>query len=322
LALATAFKDADLPARGFVVGLSSPDVAVAQLQLPGAIKASEREGVLRTNQREISPALPLMTSAVSTQLLHTELSAENTMMDTLMAAVAARAELDSIVQVCKLARATPRAVDLSGAATLRALVRCAPDSTDVATIIDIGASKTSVVTRQGRYLRSLRVLGIGGNDFTRAIVSATKDDVTAAERRKLSMRLDTLRSVHTLTPTSYIDAPAAQAQDSISQTDFEEAVERVCNTLLDQIQDAIDQDASVYDSYPQGIIMAGGGSLMGGLKERLSQRLGIQTQIGRPWAVIERNRKTETYFTGATEDATVLQSLSTAIGLGLWTEPR
>jgi cell division ATPase FtsA len=290
--------------------------------LSGAIKASEREGVFRTNQREISPALPLSTSAFSTCLLHSELGADSAVNDTLMAAVCARSELETITQVCKLARAVPRAVDLSGAATLRALVRCAPDSTDVATIIDIGATKTSIATRQGRYLRSLRVVGVGGADFTRAIVSATKDDPEAAEQRKHSMRVDSIRSVQTLPQTSYMDEHTVIASDSVSQTDFEEAAERVCVALLEQIQDAVDQDASTYDSYPQGIILTGGGALLGGLKERISQRLGVQTRIGRPWGRIERNRKTETYFTGGTEDVEVLQTLSTAIGLGLWTESK
>jgi len=327
LALATAFKEAELRPRGFIVGLSTPEVAVAQLQLPSAVKASEREGVLRTGNlggstREISAAIPLSTSVLSTQLLESTLTADNVMLDTLIGAVAAKSELDSLLQVCKLARAVPRAVDLSGAALLRALVRCAPNATEVTTIIDVGATNTIVVTRQGPYLRSLRVIPAGGHEFTRAIVSATKDDVATAEVRKMSLRVDTVQSVRTLAPGGYIEDNTIAMQDTISKTDLEEAVDRACIALLDSIQDAIDQDASVYNGYPQGIVLTGGTSLMGGFKERLAQRVGIETKIGRPWAVIERNRKTEMYFKGGLEDPAVLQSLSVAIGLGLWTEPQ
>ncbi len=329
LALTRAAKEAAVPLRGMVVGLSTPDTAVTQLVLPSAVRRSERVGAIRNLGKDISAAVPLSDAELATCLIDTDLSSEGTQVNTLSVVAASSAQMDELLAICRIAKVTPRAIDLSGAALLRALIRSPLDSVDVSTLVDVGATKTTVVTRQGLYLRSLRTLPEGGLSLTRALMSAMSSSATEtaelreqAERDKRNYHLGVRPEVKLASGHSYVDDRGTFGiADSLAQTGIEEALNRAGEQLVENIAAAVDQDSAAFADRTQGATLCGGSALMPGLKEMLASRMGIPVQIGRPWATLARNRNTEHFFRSGGEPPELMLKLSVAIGLALWEDP-
>lgn len=325
-ALLSALRTGGMSTYGFVLGLTSPDVAVAQLALPAAVKKPEREAAIRNRGAELATTVKLSEGVVSTSLVRTTLSGEGYQLDHMNAAIAKQDEVEGLKRVCRLVRCNPRALDLSAAALLRACVRAQPNDAQVATIVDIGASKVQVITREGPHLRSVRTFNGGGTDLTRAIASATSGTVEEAEQMKYRIKVGMSSAPGPVNlPSAYYgeDAPAP-SEDLLPQTLVEEALLKAVDHIVENIGESIESDAQDHGgSTTLGITLTGGSALLGGLKERLSQRLGVPVHIGRPFAVVARGRKTEMLFRqDGSLDEQVLLSLSTAIGLATWREPK
>ena len=321
-ALLQALKEAGAPRYGFVLGYAAPDVAATRVALPSAVKANERVTTLLTLDRQISPTLPLADSVIHTNLVRTDVTAEGQSIDSLIVVAALREEVDALRKLMVLAKCQPRAIDLSASALMRALVRTQADNAEVHTVIDIGATKTTVATRQGTHLRSVRVLTIGGTNISRAIMISTGDTPEQAEKRKMVMRLSTAtEEMPVRLPSPYGTVAESSAGSMDNESKLDEAVNLVVNDLAEQIAASIENDASNYgNSLTQGIVLSGLTAQMPGLKERISQRLGVPVQLGRPWARIEPTKANAKYLVGGPDNPRPLLELSTAIGLALWRE--
>jgi Tfp pilus assembly PilM family ATPase len=135
---------------------------------------------------------------------------------------------------------------MAAAGTLRALVRDLDGSRDLATIVDVGATRTTVITREGLHLRSVRTLPTGGLDLTKALMSATKESLAAAEKRKYQLRLPVV-SVDVNTPMETYggldpDADEDYLRALADQTSAEQALGAAVDSLVDQIAQAIETD--------------------------------------------------------------------------------
>lgn len=322
-AISRAIRNARVRAYGAVLGVCGSDTAMARVSLPSSLKASEWAQVLRLNKMEISPKVPLETSTVALCPLEDPGDAKNR---SLLAAGATDADVARVLAAAKKAKVTPRALDLSAAATVRAFTRAAVGNDDVATLVDIGASKVTVATRQGLHLRSMRTFDNGGERLTRAVMGAISDTYENAEELKLSMRLsgDAHPADPVPTPTaaaaygSVLAPPPVQLPTDPAQA----ALDAAGTTLVEEIAAAIDADTVAHPSRPtQGILLCGGGSLMRGLRERLVQRVGVPAVIGRPWAVMVPSKRLDTSLGEGVEDPVVLMSLATAVGLAMWRKP-
>jgi type IV pilus assembly protein PilM len=318
-ALVAALRQAGAPRYGFILGYAAPEVATTRISMPSAIKPEERVTTIRTSNIQIAPTLPLEDSIIDANYVRTLTTAEGVSIDTLVVAAAQRSEVDALKSLMSLARCEPRAIDLSAAALMRALVRTPSTSVEVHTVIDIGATKTTVATRQGPHLRSVRVIPVGGLNITRAIMAATSDTADQAEKRKTFMRLSNAAEPEPVSlPLAYgTDKPEAVTVDN--ETRMDEAVNNVVNDLIEQIAASIENDASGFgNQFTQGVVLSGLTAQIPGLKERINQRLGVQVQLGRPWARIEPSRANAQYLVGGPDNPRPLLDLSTAIGLALW----
>lgn len=321
-ALIRALRQAGVGHYGFVVGLSSPDAAVAHLQLPAAVRPGERVKAIRTLDRQISPTVPLSEASLSTNVVRTDVTGEGHAMTTLCVAAALQSEVDSLLKLMKLSRCQPRAIDLSGAATMRALVRTTVDAAEVHTVVDVGATKTTITTRQGLHLRSIRSAPTGGDLITRVLMQVTGDDFETAERRKAYLRLPSAAAHPVVLDAGYgADDELAEAEAAARRSALDEALVTAGDELVETIAGSIEADAMNHaNSFTQGVVLCGGTAQLGGLKERLHQRVGVPVQIGRPWAVLERSKQNLVYFRDGVEDPRLMMSLTTAIGLALWKE--
>lgn len=322
-ALTRALKEAKVSGYGVVLGLTGALTAVSRVSMPAALAPQEWSRVLRTAGREISPKIPIGSSALSMYPL-APVGADPTAERVLLAAAAKQDQLDAVLHVCREAKIVPRAVDLAGAATMRCMTRATAGNADVATLVDIGATKITVATREGLHLRSLRTLEHGADRITKALMGRLECSGDEAEQRKRSMRPGTGESAAvTNRPARY----GVQETSSVTEaTDIEAEAQEVLSTAIDQLVEAIavaiENDASAHpDATSEGIVLAGGGALQRGLKERLVRRTGVAAMVGRPWATVVPSKATRHLLVNGSEDPVTLLSLATATGLAMWKEP-
>jgi len=317
-ALIRALEMAGVPRYGFIVGYGAPDLAVARLSLPAAINANERITTIRTLDRQISPTLSLEESILDINEVRTDYTGDGRAMTTLVVTAAKREEVESLQKLMLLAGCQPRAIDLSAAGLMRALVRVPSNSNEVHTVVDIGETTTTVATRQGVHLRSVRVIPTGGRSLARAVMTETNDSLDEAVARRQLLQL----SPELAEIPADLSATYGQASDigghGQPSTLLDEVVENAANDLINAIATAIENDASNYgNTLTQGVVLSGLTAQIPGLKNRVAQRLGVPVQLGRPWARLEKTRHNLPYLRG--DDASSpLPSLATAIGLAMW----
>lgn len=326
-AVSHALKELRISPYGVVLGISGTDTALTTLTVPTALTSDEQRKAIRVAKQEISPRVPLDKSSLSLNTM-SEYDSEDSTTRTVLASVANHDALGDILQVAKMARLTPKAVDMSAAAVTRALTRSVPGNNEVATIVDVGASKITVATRQGLHLRSVRTLESGGENITRAIAGALSVPLDAAEEQKLLMRVSNEDSElvggaapevagHALYGS--FDTSGAVFKEEVSEG--QDALDTTATDLIEEIAAAVEADAANFPAAPtQGLLLCGGTSLLRGFRENLSRRIGVRAVIGRPWASAVPGRGVDQLVTDGKEIPEVLLSLATAIGLAIWKE--
>lgn len=301
-----------------VVGLTAAEQGVGRIALPAAVRPAERVSAIKTMQVQIAASVPLSDAAMSTNFAREESTADGRRVAALIVAAALETDVELLAKVCQLSGFEARAVDLAGAATLRALVRDLPGSRDNATIVDIGATTTTVITREGLYLRSSRGFSGGGIDLTRAVAGAARESLEAAEKHKYSLRLPTQLSQTTSGYGGLGD------DDDAARLAADTAVERALGTaadlLVDQIAQTVESDS--VGTVIRNVALCGQTALLRGFKERLQRRLGVEVRIGHPWARLERSKVNAEHFHGGREDPRLMLALATATGLALWKDTR
>lgn len=316
-----ALRKAGVSGYGAIVGVASAQTALGRVDIPAAVHADERSGVIRNGRREISPTVLIEQSKMSVSYVGPGFSSEQLPVARTVVALAERQAVDAIVEVCRLGHVAPRALDLSAAALMRALVRAPLDNADVHTIIDIGDSKTIVTTREGMNLRSARVVNAGGSNLTRAIQTAAQINQKDAESLKRVMRLTgALQARRPMEATpGYGSDDIAVTEVTQNETLVEEALHSAANALIDSIAQSVEMDAAQAHSMTQGITVVGGGGQLLGIRERLANRIGVPVTHGDPWAVVVPSRNTQAFLDERGQvDPVFLSSLSVAIGLALW----
>lgn len=321
-ALRNAIKAAKVSSYGVVLGLACPDTAIARITMPASLKPAEWAEVLRLQDRSLSPQLPIKESSLSFLALASDPGGEDpAAKQEILAAAALTSDVDEVLATARAAKVTPRVMDLSGSATVRCMARVAPGASDVATVVDIGATKVMVATRAGALLRSVRTLELGGEEITRSIMGATGESYEVAERRKLSVHVGTqdmsaaqaLEQVYGLLEDTRVSPTSAVGTDVAAV-----AATKAAEKLVDRIAQAVESDTARHPEAPtQGLVLCGGGALLQGLKELVQDSIGVPTVLGRPWAVLVPGKGTAAVLDSGHEAETML-SLSTAIGLASW----
>ena len=328
VALNRALKSAKVAPQGFVLGLSVPETAVGRRMLPAAVKQTEWVSTIRNSGWEVSPLAKMADSIVDVRHVREDVDGEGRELDVLSVGVARRSDIDTMMSLCKLAKLAPRALDLTGVAMLRALVRDTDESRDVAAYVDIGSTTTTVVTREGRSAHTMRCLNMGGTLFTRAVQEVRGLPFEEAERLKARLKLSPPGASVNQGPvdlSSYGLADDDRYLEDREQTKLENAFERAGEQLINTIVAAVESGQSSDQGSvppPEEVYLVGGSALVGGLRERLQHALQIPVRIARPWATIAPHERNAAFRKGEQDDPLALLRLSPAIGLALWKDER
>lgn len=307
--------------KNVVLGAIAPESAVGRVILPASVQAREQLAAIKIQGIQVAPAIMPHDAGLALSEIASSTSADGRSTTSLNVAATTLAEVETMLAIAAKAKVKLRALDLLSAGTLRALVRDHELSKEITSIVDIGATTTRVITREGLHIRTVRTFPIGGHDLTKAVAAASKESFQDAERRKVMMRLPAQVASEAASRGAYAgleDEDDAYVERMNQQNVIDRALASSAELLIEQIAQAIELDAANATGASRHITICGGSAKMRGLKDRLNRRLGVEVRLGHPWANLAKSKEHEQFFHAGLEDPSVMLELVNAIGLALW----
>ena len=167
------------------------------------------------------------------------------------------------VQAVRMAGLRPAEVDLIPFALTRLMAGSA--NGEVIVLVDIGGTTTNVVVSVRGVPEFVRIIPTGGDDITKAISSRLGINAIAAENLKRSSRLG----------RAGVLPEERQAAEVLSEASYE---------LLNSLRNTINYYVNAHpQNRPARIVMTGGGSLLGGLTDALSEMTHTPVALGNPF---------------------------------------
>ncbi len=309
-AMREALSSAGLPRRGIVVGIAADSLA-AYLEVPAGAKDHEREFLIRNADLSMWDTLDKENDRISWRVVESFTNGEGLPREILAVAAVKSETINRLEETLDLAQIRPAAVDLSGAALVRSLVRVQPSDRTTQTIVDVGAQQTLVVTRVGAHPRDIRTVAHGGDVVTDAVARASKLNPISAEEQKRHMEIPRTEGLNM--PLGSIPGMSPTSLEPLSEV--EEALTTAADELISSIANVVDQDTALNPSEPtQGVLLVGGGSRLRGIRERVAARLGVPVHLGQPW-VADKFTKQTRFLEGNRRQ---LADLAVPVGLAMW----
>jgi type IV pilus assembly protein PilM len=178
----------------------------------------------------------------------------------------------SNVAAVQLAGLNPIDVDILPFALIRVLIR-GEQASGTTAIVDVGGSTTTVVIATDGVPQFVRIIPTGGDDLTAAI--AARLDITAelAEGLKRSVGL-----------RAGVIAP----EDKLAVATIQE----VTGELIASLRNTLSYFASARQTdVVSGVVLTGGGSLLSGFGEALSESTRLPVTLGDPFESVEMPRR-------------------------------
>jgi type IV pilus assembly protein PilM len=267
-AVAQLWKRTKIKSKRAVIGVANQGVVVRQLDLP---YLEEKE--LRSSLPfQVADQIPM--SVEDAELDYFVVGEYTTddqqrMMRILLVAAATHM-VEQFVSAVTAANVEPAAIDLTPFAIARAVSPAARGESGLAgaeAVIDVGAGVTNILVHQNGEPQFVRILLVGGDDATEAIMNDLGVTQEAAEASKLDLGRG-------------VGAPDARR-----------TLDRRVGNLVDEIRGSLDYYSSQETGAPvSSVILTGGGSLTAGLAERLEQTLRLAVRQGSPLSQIDVGR--------------------------------
>jgi len=177
---------------------------------------------------------------------------------------ASKASVLSNVNAVERAGMSVQSVDLTSFAVLRAMGRQQGPEVVTEALVEIGARITNIVVHEGGVPLFVRILPMGGQDVTDAVVHALGVPVAEAEAMKQQI---------------------AWADTAATKGLLEQTVNRTAQDFVDEVSGSLDYFAAANPTVRlQRILVAGGGSRLDGLLDRLAAEVRLPVQAGDPMA--------------------------------------
>jgi type IV pilus assembly protein PilM len=247
-----------------IIGVANQKVIVRQVDLPW-MPEDELKKSLSFQVADLVP-MPVEHAVLDFYTLEETVNDAGGRMLRGLLVAASREMVLNAVHAVQQAGLTPTMVDLTSFAVLRSLAQ--PDhlgmSGDVEALVDIGARVTNIVVHAGGVPRFIRILLMGGQDLTDAVAERMGVPVPQAEAVKQQIGL----------------------HDSAAQMESQAAarvIEAAAASFVDEVRSSLDYyTASSGSVRISRLILAGGGSRLTGLAERLESSTRIPVVAARP----------------------------------------
>lgn len=277
-AIGALWKRAGFKSRLVRVGLSNDQVVTRQIELP-AMPREDVAGAIMFEGQDYIP-IPLDDAVVDFEVMEETIGPEGEPLQRVMVVAATRAMVNGLLGAISLAKLQPDAVELNAYPLVRSLAGESAIATDAEAVIDVGAGITDVVVHHGGRIKFARPLPSGGDDFTAQIAEALDLEWDEAENLKLRA------------------APALARRFGSTDTDLDEdedpdiaqaaeALVPLINRFAEEIRGSLDYYDAQPDSFPLARArMAGGGSLLPGLSERIRDLTKIDVEMGYSFSAV------------------------------------
>ena len=278
--------------RRVVLGITNPRVMVRQAEMP-AMSDADLASALRFEAADLLPLEP-DEARVDFQVLHELVNARGEARMQLLVAAAQRSMLDVHMEACRAARLRVARVDPMPLALVRAVgrpgIEVLSGHPTTEAIVCVGAGVTTIVVHEDGVPRFARIVAEGSGAATNAVAAELGVDMDTAEDLKRR---------------------AGTGDGADPRADL--AVSRTTARLVDEIDNSIRfHMAQPGASRVERILLAGSGSRLDGLTNRLQATTGIP---------VERVRASDLVIVdaGMTEEevARAEPNLPTVVGLAL-----
>jgi type IV pilus assembly protein PilM len=270
------------------LGVANQRVVVRQIELPW-MPEDELRSSLPFQVQEFIP-IPVEEAQLDYHVLEEVTNEDGARGLRLLLVAAHRDMISGLMEAVQQAGLKPVSIDLNPFAQLRTMSRDTALEQGPEVLVDVGAGVTDIVVHERSVPIFVRILVLGSDDITEALSSGLSIDREAAELIKQG-------GLHA----------ADQSARSIMEEQTRKFVEEVRGSL-DYYRTQVRTGGPV-----QRILVSGGGALLDGLADRLSNATNLPVQIANPF---DRFQVKGTSF-GPEELAQVGPALATAIGLAL-----
>lgn len=257
-ALKTLWAQVKFTQKDVVLGVSNQKVYVRQVDIPW-VPAGEVKSTLRYQVADLVP-MPVEEAVLDFVPLEEVEGEQGRQLRGLLVAASQDMVLGA-VRAIQGAGLRCQTIDLSSFAVLRAAG--AADALGLAgpeAVVDVGARVTNIVVHEGGVPRFVRILMLGGDHVTGAIVERL--GISAQEADYLKRQPST--------------SPEPAVQDARRVIDGELA------TFVDEVRGSIDYYLATTGSRPlTRLVLSGGGSLAEGLAQRLATAVRTHVEYGR-----------------------------------------
>ena len=303
-AIAGLWKELGLKGRSVHVGFANRHCVVRVVELP-VMSRDDLESAIRFQAQEHIP-IPLADAVMDFEVLEEIDGPDGQRLQRVLVVAAEKGTIEPLLRAVNSAHLEAETLELNA----YPLVRCfnGTDSDGAQAIVDVGGGVTNVVVHHHGKIRFTRILpNFGGEEFTTAIAEAL--GVSLQEAEDLKRKASTILRKRARW-TSSTDEQAVEPDDSSSVNDpsavvvsprdligmptktpasLAEAAADVVEPLLERFVNEVRGSIDFYRSQPaavhlDGVVVTGGGSLLGGLVERLSAALDVKVDQGHAFA--------------------------------------
>jgi type IV pilus assembly protein PilM len=270
------------------LGVANQRVVVRQIDLP-AMEEKELRASLRYQVQEYIP-IPVEEAELDVHIASEYTADDGSEMQRLLLVAGHRDMVAAHVDAASEAGLKPIGIDLNPFAVLRAMGDARTFGQGRQVLVDIGAGVTNIVVHEQGIPTFVRIMVMGGDQITDALVSGmsiSREEAEAAKR------------------VAVIGSTGDVAGRIVSEQ---------ADAFVDEVRSSLDYyQAQSGSSRLAGVVLTGGGSLLQGLSDRLAGSIRLPVEVGNPF---ERWPATDTVY-GEEQLAHVGPSLATAIGLAL-----
>lgn len=309
-AIADLWKELGLKGRSVHVGVANRHCVVRVVELP-VMSRDDLSSAIRFQAQEHIP-IPLADAVMDFEVLESIDGPDGQYLQRVLVVAAEKGTIEPLLKAVSSARLEAETLELNA----YPLVRCfnGTDSDGAHAIVDVGGGVTNVVIHHHGKIRFTRILpNFGGEEFTEAIASAlgvSNDEAEALKRKASTILRKRARSWGTVVEAHVDDQDPATEDDEepvvVSPRELlgmptsapaskPEAAADVIEPLLERFVNEVRGSIDFYRTQPSsshldGVVVTGGGSLLGGLAERLSAALDVKVDQGDTFAHVPVDR--------------------------------
>jgi type IV pilus assembly protein PilM len=282
-------KNNKLKLKDVIIGISAQHATIRVIQVPPVESEPDLKGLIE-NHGQNHVNYPIEDGKVSYHKIEMIQAEEQQVLSVLFVCVK-KEDINSILEVCKIAKIKPDIMDIDNLGVSNALENSILDD-GITAIIDIGASASNITIFKNKKIDFFRNILIGGYSISSVIKSTLElESIEQAEQEKFSRGL-------------VLEDDSSEEIDEIIRANVEEITTQIRRTF--DYYKAQSRETEIHK-----IILSGGTSKMQNIDEFICNDLGIEVIIGNPLDNIEI----------AVEDPTLIdenkEALTTAIGYAL-----